>query len=474
MSTLAVLLLGLGLPGILPAVAVAGLSAPTLFVVPLASALMAGTAAACEFALPGSFLTWFVVVAVASNAVAMAGLYLRGLAARDLLESGWAWAELLTVTGAVAWPLLVIGTPIIGYDTQAVWLVHGAMVSGGHSAVFSGLTDPQYTGNPQYPPLVPGAMAVGYAIRGGIDQHLAVVTVAVLNAAAVAVVTTGLLRLLPAGASRRARTAALLGSILFTGSVFGVGGEFSVNGYADVLWAVSAVGATVTGLVLPRSRTAVAVSMLCVAVASLTKQEGLVTSIVIAALIALRYARSYREPRDLVAAGFRALVPLVPGLVWVAEVHWAHIGNAFYAGASGQSAAYRLGATIPAMWARTHLLPFAVIAAWVGRAVLGPRRRLLGAGRPALVWLVLGWATFALLATYTFGALEIHWWLATSVNRTTIIINMLLLADLATWILLALSPAGETRLRDGPTASGQDAVMAALRPGSYVSDQQFG
>ena len=56
--------------------------------------------------------------------------------------------------------------------------------------------------------------------------------------------------------------------------------------------------------------------------------------------------------------------------------------------------------------------------------------------------------------TYIFGVLEIHWWLSTSANRTTIFENLTAYGDMAVWLTVAASyqadraPAPETAAVD--------------------------
>ena len=431
--------------GTAPALAVGGMSPSTPFLIPLAAALVAGIGGVGEFLAAGSFAVWLAAAALAANVAAGAVLVARRRPGRRRggRRAGPDWLEAAVVAAASAWPLAVLAAPIIGYDTQAIWLPHAAMVYAGHATLVRDLTNPLYAGsNPDYPPLAPAAMAVGYLVGGKVDQHLAVVVVAVLNACATGLAASGLLRLLPdrLPAGRRLGCLAVVAGLC--GAVFGVGGQFAVNGYADVLWATAAASAVVFGLLLPPERRNLAVGGFCLAVAALTKNEGLATSLVIGVLMAWRVWRPAGGIRDAIRALVLAGLPFIPAAVWQIAVRLRHIADAFFASRSGQAAAYRLGATVPAMWDRLYLFPVALAVALAGRWVLGSHRRSLGIGPSLLLWIVAAWAVLALVVTYTFGSLRIHWWLATSVNRTTIFTNLVFLLDMVTWTVVALAGAG--------------------------------
>jgi hypothetical protein len=78
-------------------------------------------------------------------------------------------------------------------------------------------------------------------------------------------------------------------------------------------------------------------------------------------------------------------------------------------------------------------------------------------GNPAWLWTACLASLLALLATYVFGGYEIHGWLASSVNRTTIFAQLLLYTELAIWLVIALD-AALTHER----AERRDATMAAV------------
>jgi hypothetical protein len=487
------------LPGVLPALALSGFYPATPFLIPLAGATMAAVAAGLEFAVTGSIMDWFIVVAVLVNvsaAIALRANFVnrtRPLALSGAvgstgaspsakaapLSSGWRAICLLVVTAGVAWPLLVLKEPVIGYDTQAIWLIHAAQISGGHHAMVAGFTNPYYReSHPDYPPLIPGAGALIYAVLGQVSHRLAVAVTTVLNASAIGVVATGLLRIVPARSTALVRLAAVLVAFAFCGAGFGIGGTAAVSGYADVLWSAAALGATVYGLVLPRERRHLLLAWLCILVASLTKNEGLAASIVISGLTAIRYMRpgqaplgsprrAHRVTGSAVETGMRAwtrlaaagLAPLVPGVIWPILVREHGLEDSFFLSGSPQSVSTRLTATIAAMSGHLYLVPGALVVLLIGVLTLRYRRADLGLANPAWLWTVAVASLLITAATYVFGTPAIHWWLNHSVGRTTIFAQMTFLSEIVIWSFVLLSA------KKSPPSRGSVARHALEAPG---------
>ncbi len=177
-------------------------------------------------------------------------------------------------------------------------------------------------------------------------------------------------------------------------------------------------------------------------VAAATKNEGTAVALVVAVVIGLRYVGSGRDPVRAVRTLVAAAVPLVPAAAWALAIRAQHIKDAFFATHSPESLSTRAAAVAPAMWARLHVVPVAAAVAVVGWWALGADRRAARLGHPVLLWVAAVWGTCAIALTYIFGALEIHWWLSTSVKRTTIFTDVLVSADMAAWALLALCGGG--------------------------------
>jgi hypothetical protein len=476
-QALVVVIEWLGVPGILPAVAVARRSPAVIFLAPLLGAGMTAVAAELELGIGLSLLTWYVVVAVTVNAAAAAWWLAVG---RSRRRPGppWTWSILTSavVLGALIASLTGLRTGIIGYDGNAIWLTHALMVSGGHHALLTDLQNPAYSfSNPDYPPLVPAAGALAFALFGHGHLRVAVEVTALLNACALGVVGAGV-----AAIGSRGRPLSRIAAVAVAASVcvvgFAVTGNYyAFGGYADLLWSAAAVGAVVWGLVLPRSTQALAVAWICAAVASLTKNEGLATALVVLVLISLRYrpptlswrrwlpARPENRGRPEAAvwptvqgwaerAAFVA-VPALPGLAWAGLVRLIGLHDAFFGSSSAESSATRAVAAVHGMAANLIVMPVALAVLVAGCCFVRTDREHALLGNPAWLWAACLLSLAIIFTTYVFGSYEIHWWLRTSVARTTIFAQLVLYTDLAIWLIIALggdASRARSRQRDIP------------------------
>jgi hypothetical protein len=447
-------ILGLTLTGILPALALAGVTPVCIFLSPLIGAVAAGVAVEFEIGLGGTMILWFVLVAVILNIIALASL-LRRRSFPAWQTGGWSLATVAVLLLVLAIPLTGMRAHEVGYDGAITWTTHALLISGAHKTLVSGLQNPAYlAANPDYPPLVPAVSALGFSFAGRSVLILGSELTALLNAAAIGVIAVGV-----ATVRRPSARHEHLLSIVFAALVclagFSVGGDYihvgnyGVDGDADLLWAAAAVAAILWGLVLPRGRPALMVAWSCAIVASLTKNEGLVTAILILMLIAIRYQRPSLAWHD--AAGTPALqarakswgrcvvmwiAPTVPGLVWLAQMHTLGVHNYFFGTPTVESLGVRTSATFKAMSNSEAILWVALLILAIGCIWFRNSRRLAELGHP--LWLWTAWAVGNLLiaATYVLGDLEIHTWLTESVDRTTIYGKLLLLVDIAVWAIL--------------------------------------
>lgn len=460
MSALVVVVVGLGLPGLLPALVAAGPSAAAAFTAPLVGACMAAVAAELELAIGGTLVAWYVAIAAITNVVVATWVIRAGRARRPVrAKMLWSLATIGVLAATMAVPLLGLRTPMIGYDANAIWLVHTLLVSGGHGALAHGLQNPVYAfSNPDYPPLVPASGALAFALFGAGYLHLAIAVTALLNACGLGVVGVGIASMGDWN-DRRIRIVSLLAAaaVCFVG--FAVARDYGVSGYADLLWASAAAAAVVWGLVLPLSNRALAVAGICAAVAGLTKNEGLTAALIVLALIGLRYgsaASATWRARARRADGSRGqllrsgapraallVVPVLPALAWLAVLRHLGIHNAFFEASSLASRTERADAAVGGIAHHLLVAPAAAVVFALGWVFLGGDRRRIRLGNSMWLWGSCVLFTVALLGVYVFGSLEIHWWLRTSVGRTTIFPQLLLYTDLAIWLAIALNWAVE-------------------------------
>jgi hypothetical protein len=70
----------------------------------------------------------------------------------------------------------------------------------------------------------------------------------------------------------------------------------------------------------------------------------------------------------------------------------------------------------------------------------------------------------ALIATYVFGAFEIHWWLSSSLNRTIIFTQLILCTDIAIWAAVAALPSPIQAHTQVPTEELREAPPTEVEP----------
>jgi hypothetical protein len=490
MKPAVVLIVGLGLPGLLPALVTARRSPALLFLAPLVGAVMAAIAAELELGVGGTLTDWYVAVAVTVNVVAAVWWLALGRRMKwTSLPWYWSLVTFIVELAVLVIPLSALRVPVIGRDPNSIWLTHALLIAGGHKTLIAGLKNPVYAfDNPDYPPLVPAASALAFAFDGLGDLHLSVDMTVLLTCCALGVLGAALaMAAQKSGSVTRAGAAVAAGAICLAG--FAVSGKFGISGYTDLLWAAAAAAAVILGLVLPRGRQNLCLAWICAAAASLTKNEGLTTALIILVLITFRHIpvriswRHWSRPTRR-SAGRLALtwlrraafliVPALPGLAsaWLAR----RIGlqNAFFGTVAPSALSGRASATLTAMEPYLKVMPLAAGVTLAGCAVLNASRRREGFGNP--IWLWTGWALSlgAIFATYVYGTLKISLWLANSVNRTTIFAQLLLYAYIAFWLVLGLEGALAGRTRTvaeasaGPAHAGLSGVpgpgLAAPEP----------
>jgi hypothetical protein len=446
MRPLFVLVVGLGAPGILPALAVARRSPVVVFLAPLIGAVLAAVAAEIELGVGGSLVTDYVVVAVAANLAVIAWWLAAGRSRQPWAGPPWGWSIVaaVIVLGSLAIPLSALRSPLISGDGNSIWVTHALMVYGGHHELLTGLQNAAYRfSNPDYPPLAPAAGALAFAFFGPGDLHLAVDMTVLLSACALGVAGMGI-----AAAGSRACQPARVAAVAGAGAIclvgFGVSGVIAVEGYADLLWAAAAAGAVIWGLVLPQSTQALGVAWICAVAASLTKNEGFTTALVVIVVIALRYRPPTRPgpvARRWAELAAFAVLPALPGLAWAGLARLIGLRDAFFTSAPAESPVTRAGATVTGMAAHLVVAPVALAVLLVGCCFLRADRERAGLGNPGWLWGAWLGSLAIILATYVVGRFEIHNWLVASVDRTTIFAQVLLYADLAIWLVIAVDGA---------------------------------
>jgi hypothetical protein len=157
-------------------------------------------------------------------------------------------------------------------------------------------------------------------------------------------------------------------------------------------------------------------------------------------------------------------VPALPGLAWAALVHVFRIPNRFFGPPSGETVSYRARTAVGSMANHLVVLPVAFGVLLLGTIFLRGYRQRLGLGNPSWLWTTVIAYLALLIATYAVGSYPIHWWLATSVDRTTIFPQAALYADVGVWLAVSLV-AGEparrsTRAEESGVARPENGVRA--------------
>ena len=454
MRAIVVLAVGLALPGVLPALAAAGWSAMVVFLAPVIGTLMAAVAAELELGLGGSIVPDYLAVAAIVNIAVIAWWVTARRRTRPPSApapwtlGAWVWSVLAVpvVAGCLAVPLRALRVALLTGDGTTIWTTHALMVYGGHHELLASLRNPSYViSNPDYPPLVSAAQALAFKFYGLGNLHLGVQMTMLVTACALGVVAMGIVAVSDvaaagSGAGWPARVIAVAAAGVIGVVAFAVSSGYAIEGYTDLVWAAFAVGAVIWGLVLPRSPRALTVAWICAAAASLTKNEGLTTALIILAAIALRYrplslpgpmARRWAERAGLV------LLPALPGLAWAGTVRLLGIHDAFFTVASSETPLTRITATVAGMAGHLHVAPLALAVLFAGCWFFRADRQRAGLANPAWLWICCLGSLTVIFGTYVIGGLEIHSWLVNSVKRTTIFAQVLLYTEIAVWLVVA-------------------------------------
>jgi len=494
-ATLAVL----ALAGLLPAMALVGLRWITVPLVPLAGAVVAAVAATCYLATGGSFMAWFVGLSVLAAGAVLAvwsarpELRPRPVPAPDGSPTGTSY-RVAGIVGAVAvlaaciWCLRGLGTPTVGFDARAVWLLRaGWFLQSHHQLLVKMRVNDVPLIQSVYPPLISASAAVAASVTGDQSVRLGVVVVALLNTCAL---TAAAFALVEGGRTCAARLCARPGpapgatgaggaggasavsgagpptgttgaggapgpagegggpvafapmvvgvvaavALVFVG--FGITEPFTTNGYADPLWSMAAVGAMAYGLQLGGRRAEQGAAVIFVLVTGMTKNEGLATGAALIVLIALRSLLAI----PAVERRRRWWRPLVLGAAELAAIGaWPVLMRVIHARGVTSSSHSPIGtwpgrarATADGMAPYLHVLVLAAPIAVVGGLVLSRVRRAGGVGNDWWSWVALAGGLTAIGGALVTGVGAIEPWLETTVHRVTEF------AALAGWWIVAM------------------------------------
>lgn len=444
----------LGAAGLAPTVALVGLRLPAALLAPLAGAVLAGAAAAGCLALGGGLLAWFAGLAVTGVVVVLAvragsqrarpcsapgpgvgpssNRLRAAIAAPEWVVPGpscgpsrlVAAAGLVVVVGSATVGLLALRAPSVGFDARTIWLLHGVWFAAGHQVALSALRSRALPfAHPTYPPLVGGAVAVSWLVTTEHTYRLGVVVIALLNACAVGAAAWVALEagVLGRQGARRTWLPSAAAVVVAGGLVlvaFGVAGPFATNGYADLLWSASATGAIGYGLVLPLHRRHVGTAVVLLAVAGLTKDEGIATAMAVVLLMTTRHALARRHRWTVAIGAGLAGVLALGGWPVLVRLLGAPPDQPTLGRRQGSDLS-RARAAVTAMVPHLHVVLLALVIAGTAALVLRQARRRIGLGNDVWAWASLFAGTLAVVAAYAAGGGNVEFWLTTSVHRTT-------------------------------------------------------
>jgi hypothetical protein len=501
----------LSLAGLLPALALVG---PRLLVVPLlplTGAVIAALSATAYVAVGGSFIGWFIGLALA-GALAVAVIWWRwpdhrpwrGQRPLQVLRHGWprltGIAGVLALLGACAWNLRGLATATVGFDARALWLMRAGWFLQSHQQLLIKMRVPDVIlTQSAYPPLVSATTALAWRITGDQSVRLGVVIIAVLNtcalvSAAAAFIAAGR-RAAVVGATsdghdggvssppdtpvstvkgRTLLAPLLVGPVaacLLIFVAFGITEPFMTNGYADPIWSLAAVGAVAYGLQLEMSASHRGMALILLLVAGMSKDEGVVTAGLLIGLITVRGILTLSSPERR-RWWWR---PLLLGCVEVALIAlWPLLMRVIHA--RGDSAPVspahdyvsRARAAYDGMVPYLHVIVLAAPLAVVGALVLSGVRRRSGAGNELWGWAALAAGLVAILGAFATGTGAIGPWLTSTVHRVTEFSALTGWWIVAMWAVVAsASFAGTSRRRH----HGNHRASGAPWPGHLEPDR---
>lgn len=483
----------LTLAGALPVRMIAGWRPSTPFIAPIGGAVLAGAAGELTVLVDGTELGWFVPLAIGANAAAIASWLARREARRSRAVSNssrWLWfaggAGVLGVAGATAWSLRSVVREDIGLDARGIWLAHATWISKGHTAALAALRNPGLAvSHSSYPPFSGGAVALGWVTTGVQNDRVGQLVLAILTGCAVACVGSVILEVGLAasarGVSRRTSLSrgvvtavAASAGVAWVLGAYGLAGAGATNGSVDLLWSSAAVAAAGFGLVLPLGGEHARAAAVVAVAAGLTKNAGIVTAVLLFALIGIRWLLASgrrRGPlgvrisrRRGIFAAFACAVGAAGVLAWPigATVRRA-TPDPDLSGPHVGSLLRRAESTWDALTAHLHLAGLALVIAIAATVVLRRSRRSAGLGSDSWLW-VLGVAELlAVVAVYVVGSRPIGAWLSSTSDAETLFADSLGLAVLAWWCVIgAIAALGRSEVTS--QATGTDPVAAAAEP----------
>jgi hypothetical protein len=372
--------------------------------------VVAGVAASLAVATRTSYWPWLAFVWIATLVIGLRCV--RASDSRDATVAG-----LALVVGLVGLPPLLLAP--VGWDARSIWFWHATWLYHGGAVYADTFRMPVLAlTHVDYPPLSAGIIAaVWRAVSRANDFQLAQSINGLLSWVAIA--TAGWAASLMVGSRRLAKFVAC-GFVI---AAFSIAGPYAMNGVVDVPVAAWATAAAILLLVIRVEPSESVGPYVILAACALTKNEGTIAAVAIAA-IAL--ARSSRAARMAISAA------IAPAVFWNLAIasHGAR-GDLTrdIAHLSISAIPSRIGPIASAYAGRMGVILFVSCLVFVGIAFERRQRALRPVPRSVVV--LLGVAALYLAGVtmaYVVSRHDIDWYLRTSDARTLIAPQYLLLA----------------------------------------------
>ena len=409
MSALLLMLL-LGLAGMPLSLLLCGPRAEALPAAPLIGAGLLAAAATFEVAFGGPPLGLALIALVLGSILPASRLWARRMSVRPVRP----WFELsllVTPTLVLGWTLSTLQRVQVSYDGRSIWFFHARMLTGGHSPYLSQASAFPFS-HPDYPPLVPASVSLSWRLAGTVDYRTGQLTLAALTACATVLAVLGVARALD-----QARWEAPVSAAVGVAVLYGVWDEYATNGFVDPLCAGLVLAAMVHGLLVRPDRRRTPLALGLVVLAAFSKNEGLTFVLVVMAAIFVRQVLERGAGERVPWRVFVGVLGLV--LAWPAVAHVHGIPSDLTSGSQLVGDAARpLPRLKVVLEFLGHLLPGVTIGLMglVAVSVLVHRQQR---GRIALLLAAQLLCALALLGVYAFGPLEIHYWVNSSLFRTS-------------------------------------------------------
>ncbi|MFI6760007.1 hypothetical protein ACIBF5_12805 [Micromonospora sp. NPDC050417] len=424
-----------------------------LVIAPLISTLTSAAATILMLLLDGPLLLWTVALLLAQYAL----IPILRKRVVELLPYG-SWADVLWLVGPLLPPLLLVLDLPMKWDSHSIWWLHAAYFTKGGEVARAAIENPTYAfSHTDYPPLPSAPVAAVWAVLPDYDFYVAQFVSALVTFSAIVVLAYAVRRATgaaPAGVSRLAGVAVGL-------AAWSVAWQNVSGGYSDALWAAAFVAGAVLLLFAADGLTRPTLPLLLLTVAGLSKNEGFVTVVVLAALVTVKERRNLR-------LAWRVWLPVAAGLSWSLIARLLGAQSDLVAG--GQF--HQLLTADPVMLDRFQQIFVAmarisgpIVAISLGVALLGVlflrrARRELGIGSDLWLWAVNVAYAASLVLTYLITPHDLTWHLGSSVDRVSLPLILMACASAACWGAAAVGRRAANPGRRGGRRPGRSPARA--------------